>query len=80
MIAGDRNGVELRHILGSISKDISDDFHRELRRIDVSVAHHKLLKDIILYGSLHLFQFDSLLQACYNVEGKNRKNGSVHCH
>ena len=53
MGTGDRNGVELRHILGGVAHNISDNAHRRLRGEDESIPNHELLQDIIL--SLRLF-------------------------
>jgi hypothetical protein len=96
MIATDGNGIELRHVLRRISKDISNDSHRMVRRIDVGVSNHELFENIILNGSRQLILFRSLLTksnrlvdrdeesylffGCDDVHGQNWKNSSIHCH
>ena len=50
VVTGDGNGIELGHILGSKSENITYQSHTGLRRIDVGISHHKLLENVILYG------------------------------
>ncbi len=80
MIAGNRNGIEFGHVLGGVLKDVGNYFHREFRRIDVGVANHKFLEDIVLDGAGHLFQFGSLFQPGVDVKSHNGQNGTVHGH
>ena len=61
VIARDGDRVELRHLLRGVLKDVGDDLHREFRRIDVGVAHHELLEDIVLNGTSHLLELSALL-------------------
>jgi len=37
--------------LGDVAEDISDDAHGRCRRVDVRVANHELLQDVVLDGS-----------------------------
>src|SRR3546814_9774819 len=53
MIAADRDAVEARHVLGRIGDDVRDDPHRGLVRLDLGVADHELLLDVVLYLALH---------------------------
>ncbi|MCY1227897.1 hypothetical protein D9M72_401880 [compost metagenome] len=48
MVAGDRDRVELRHLPGGVLDDIGDDAHRGFRRVDIGVADHELLEDVVL--------------------------------
>ena len=80
VVAGDRNRVELWHILRGVLEDVGDNTHRELRRINIGVAHHEFLKDIVLDGTGHFVKLCTLFQACIDVESKYGKNGSVHGH
>ena len=50
VIAGDRDRVELRHVPRGVGEDVGDDPQRWLRRIDVGVADHELLEDVVLDG------------------------------
>ena len=51
--------------LRCISKDVSNQFHRELRWVDVSVSDHELLQNVILDGPLELALGHSLwTEAC----------------
>ncbi len=42
--------VELRHLLRAVAEDVPDDPHRRRRRIDIGVADHELLEDVVLNG------------------------------
>jgi hypothetical protein len=48
VVAGDRDRVELRHLLRGVGEDVGDDLHRGRGRIDVGVPHHELLEDVVL--------------------------------
>ena len=51
VVAGDRDRVELRHLSRRVGEDVGDDPHRGLRRVDVGVADHELLEDVVLDGA-----------------------------
>ena len=42
VIAGDGDGVELRHLRRGIGDDVGDDAHGGGRRVDIGVADHEL--------------------------------------
>ncbi len=48
MVAGDRYGVELGHILRCVLEYVGDDSHREFRRVDIGVTHHEFLENVVL--------------------------------
>jgi hypothetical protein len=48
VIAGDRDRVELRHVRRRVLDDVAHDPHARRRRIDVGVADHELLQDVVL--------------------------------
>ena len=48
VVAGDRDRVELRHVLGRELDDVGHDPHARLGRIDVGVADHELFEDVVL--------------------------------
>ena len=50
VVAGDRDRVELRHVLRRVPDDVGDDPHRRRGRVDVGVADHELLEDVVLDG------------------------------
>ena len=56
MVAGDRNRVELRHVLRGVFEDVGDDLHREFRRINIGIAHHELLEDVVLDRTRQLIE------------------------
>ena len=80
VIARNRDRVELRHVLRGILEDVGDNTHRELRRVDIGVAHHKLLEDIVLNGTGHFLELGTLLKTCVDVEGKHGEHSAVHGH
>ena len=80
VITGNRDRVELRHILGRIFEDIGDDLHREFRRVNIGITHHKFFQDIVLNGSGQLLQGSPLFQSGNNIESQDRKHGTVHGH
>ena len=69
MVAGNGNGIELRHVLGGVFEDITDDTHGHGRRIDVGVADHEFLQDIVLDSALEDFPVYPLLNAGTDEEG-----------
>ena len=54
VVAGDRDRVELRHVLRRVLDDVGDDPHARLGRVDVGVADHELLEDVVLDGPAEL--------------------------
>ena len=80
MVTGDRDRIELGHILRGVLEDVGNDPHREFGRIDISVAHHELFEDVVLDRSGHLFELCSLLQSGIDVESQDGQNSSVHRH
>ena len=80
VVAGDGDRVELRHLLRGELKDVGDDLHRELGRIDVRVTYHELLEDIVLNSTGHFLELRTLLQTCVDIERQDRQHGAVHGH
>ncbi len=80
VVAGDRDRVELRHPPGGEPEDVGDDPHRRGRRVDVGVADHELLEDVVLDGPGQLLARHPLLLGRDDVEGEHRQHGAVHGH
>ena len=80
VVAGDRDRVELRHLLRGELEDVADDPHRRLRRVDVGVADHELLEDVVLDGPGELLGLDALLLGRDDVEREHRQHRAVHRH
>ena len=80
MVTGDRDGVELGHVFRGVLEDICDDLHRERRRVDVGVAHHELLEDIVLDGTGHFLELGALFETGVDVECQDGQHGTVHGH
>ena len=80
VVAGDRDRVELRHLLGSVGEDVRDDAHRWRGRIDISVPHHELFENVVLDGAGQLFRRHALLFAGNDEQRENGKHRAVHGH
>ena len=80
VIAGDRDGVELRHLLRRVGEDVGDDAHRGIGRIDVGVAHHELFEDVVLNGARQLGRRHALLLARDDEQRQDRQHRAVHGH
>lgn len=80
MIAGNRDAVEFRHVFRRVFEDITDDAHRHIWRINVRVADHEFLEDIILDRTGKDLLIDALFNTGLDEECENRQNGAVHGH
>ena len=80
VVAGDGDGVVARHLLRGVGEDVGDDPHRGLRRIDVGVADHELLEDVVLDGPGQLLGRHALLLGGHDVEREHGQHGAVHRH
>src|SRR5204863_535248 len=60
--------------------DVAHDAHARPRRIDVGIAHHELLEDVVLDGALQLFRWHALLFRRDDEEGHDGQHGAVHGH
>ena len=80
MITTDGDGIEFWHVPGRKFENISNDFHRRRRRIDIGVSYHELLQDVILYCTIQVGQRDALFFRCNNIKCKYRKNRAIHSH
>ena len=61
VVTTDADAVEARHFAGSVSEDVGDDAHRLGWRVNVGVAHHELLEDVVLDGATELVNRHTLL-------------------
>ncbi len=80
VIAGDRDRVEFRHPLRSEGENVGDDPDRRRRRVDIGVADHELLEDVVLDGAGEFFRRHALLLGGDDVERQHRQHGAVHGH
>ena len=80
MVAGDTDAVELRHVPGRIGKDVTDDAHGGFGRVDVRVADHELLEDIVLDGAAEDGLIHALLLRRQDVERQDGQHRAVHRH
>ena len=80
VIARDRDRVELRHVLGGVGDDVADDPHGGLGRIDIGVADHELLEDVVLDGPSSLAWRHALLFGRDDEHGQHRDHRAVHGH
>ena len=80
VVAGDRDRVELRHLLRGELEDVGDDPHRGFGRIDIGVAHHVFLEDVVLDGAGELLERGALFEGGDDVEGEDGQHRAVHGH
>ena len=80
MVAGDRDAVELRHVLRRVGEDVRNDAHRRRGRINVGVAHHELLEDVVLDRAREVGELGSLFERGADVESHDREHRAVHRH
>ena len=80
VVAGDRDRVEARHLLRGVLDDVGHDPHRGRRRVDVGVADHELLQDVVLDGPRELGARHALLLAGDDEARQHRQHGAVHRH
>ena len=80
MIAGNRNRVEFRHVPRGVFDDVGDDAHRRSGRVDIRVADHELLEDVVLDRALKLFLRHALLLGGDDKPGQYRQHRAVHRH
>ena len=80
VVAGDRDRVEAGHLRRGVAEDVGDDPHARLGRVDVGVADHELLEDVVLDGPAELLRLHPLLLGRGDVEREHRQHGAVHRH
>ena len=71
---------EARHFGRRIGNDVGDDPHRGFGRVDVGVADHELLENVVLNGPRELGARSPLLLAGDDEGGEHRNDGTVHGH
>ena len=80
VVAGDRDRVEARHLLRGEGDDVGDDAHRRLGGVDVGVADHEFLEDVVLDGAGERFRRHPLLLGRHDVHRHHRQHRAVHGH
>jgi hypothetical protein len=80
VIAGNRDRVELRHFGRGELDDVGNDPHRRLGRIDIGVADHEFLEDVVLHRAGELGPLDALFLAGDDEHRQHRDDGAVHGH
>ena len=80
MITADRNAVELRHMLRRVSNNIGNDPHARCRRVDIGIADHELLQNVILNRAGQLVLRNALLFCRNDIESKTGNDRPVHRH
>src|SRR5690606_5895281 len=80
VIAGDGGGVEARHLGGGVANDIANNPHAGGRRIDIGVADHELLQNVVLNGPGELVGCDPLLFGGDDIVRHDRQYRAVHRH
>ena len=80
VVAGDRDRVPLRDVLGAVLEDVGDDPHRRPRRVHVGAAGDVLLEQIVLDRARDLIAADTLLLGDELVEQQQDRRRRVDRH
>ncbi len=80
MVTRYADGVEAGHEPRRIAEYVGDDPHRHFRGIDIGVAHHEFLEDVVLDGAAEFFELCPLFQGGHDVKCHHGKDGAVHGH
>ena len=80
VVAGDRDGVPLRHVLVGVRKNVGDNAHRLRRRIDIRSARDVLLQHIVLNCARKLGHFASGALGSDDVQRQQNRCGRVDGH
>ena len=80
VIAADRDRVEPGHFGRRVGDDVGDDPHARFGRIDIGVADHELLEDVVLDGAIEGGARHPLLLTGDDEEGEDRDHRAVHRH
>ena len=80
VVAGDGDRVEAGHVGRRVLDDVGHDPHARRRRVDVGVADHELLEDVVLDGPAELVLGHPLLLGRHHVAGQHGEHGPVHGH
>ena len=74
------NGIEAGQRAGTIAKYFGNDLHGRTRWVDIGVANHKLLEDIVLNGSAQLMGWNPAFFGRNNKKRQDGNHRSVHGH
>ena len=80
VVAGNRDRVEARHAPGRVGDDVGHDPHGRLGRVDIGVADHELLENVVLYRARERLLRDALLLRRDDVARHDGEHGAVHGH
>ena len=80
MIAGNRDRVELRHILRGETQNIGNDAERRGGRIDVGVAHHEFLENVVLDRARKARERHVLRFGRHDIKREHRQHRAAHRH
>ena len=80
MIARNADAVELGHVFRGVFDDVGNDPHAWRRRVDIGVADHEFLENVVLDGAVELVLRDAGFFGGDDVEGEAGQDGAVHRH
>ena len=80
VVAGNRDRIEFGHMRRGEGENIGDDAQRRLGRVNVGVAHHEFLEDVVLYRARELIGLHALLLGSHDIKREHRQDGAVHGH
>ena len=71
VVARNRNAVELGHPPAGVAKNVGNNAQAGRRRVDVGVAHHELLEDVVLDGALQRLRGHALFFGSHDIKGQD---------
>ena len=80
VVAGDRNRVPVRHLVGAKAENIRDDPQGRTGRINIRAASDVLFEQIVLNGAVDLIPGHALFFRHHQVERQQNGRGSVNGH
>ena len=80
VIATDADRIEFWHFTGSIFNNVGHDPHRWFGGVDIGVADHEFLEDIVLDGARQGGAWHALLLSRDNETGQHRDDRAIHRH
>jgi len=80
VVSGDRNGVPLWNLLGTVGKNVSDQSHGRARREHVGSSSDVFLQNVVLDGAPEARRRCTLLFSCDDVHGQKYHGRGVDGH
>ena len=80
VVATDRDGVELGHVLAGVLDDVTNDAHAGLWWVNIGITHHELFQNVVLNGTAELVLAHALLFRRHHIACQHGQHCAVHRH